>query len=221
MRTAAILPVKRFAIAKRRLGGVVSEPSRGELAQAMVSDVLDALRRCTSLERTIMVTADPRAAATARASGAEVLPDLGEAGQSIAASIGIDHALGEGFERVLCVPGDCPALEPDELEALLTVEARERREIVIVPDRHETGTNALLLAPPDAMEPSFGAGSFARHRRRAAAAGVRVSVERPASLLLDIDAGEDLAALRAHLELGPGATHTRTVLAGIAVPATP
>jgi 2-phospho-L-lactate guanylyltransferase len=219
MRTAAILPVKRFAVAKRRLGGVVAEPLRGELAHAMVSDVLEALGRCTSVERTIVVTVDSRAAATARANGAEVVPDPSETGQSSAASIGIERALSQGVQRVLCVPGDCPALEPAEVDTLLTAGVRRRAEIVIVPDRHETGTNGLLLAPPDAMVPAFGTDSFARHRRRAAAAGVRATVERPPSLLLDIDAGEDLAALRTQLDASAAAHHTRAVLAGIGVAA--
>ena len=70
---------------------------------------------------------------------------------------------------------------------------------MIVPDRHGTGTNGLLLTPPDAIAPSFGPGSCERHRELAIAAEVAWRIERPASLLLDIDTGEDLAALRARL----------------------
>ena len=40
MRTAAILPVKRFSAAKQRLGASVGEKARAELARAMVADVL-------------------------------------------------------------------------------------------------------------------------------------------------------------------------------------
>ncbi len=35
--------------------------------------------------------------------------------------------------------------------------------MTIVPDRHGTGTNALLLAPPQAIAPAFGPGSCERH----------------------------------------------------------
>ena len=45
MRTAAILPVKRFDRAKPRLGASVAETLRGRLARAMVADVLRALAR--------------------------------------------------------------------------------------------------------------------------------------------------------------------------------
>ena len=56
MRTAAILPVKRFAQAKQRLGESVSEPFREDLARAMVCDVLDALHDTPSIEQTIVVS---------------------------------------------------------------------------------------------------------------------------------------------------------------------
>ena len=69
-----------------------------------------------------------------------------------------------------------------------------------MPDRHGTGTNALLLAPPDAIVPAFGPGSFDRHVAAARAAGVAAHVERLPSLALDVDTAGDLAALRAALE---------------------
>ena len=45
---------------------------------------------------------------------------------------------------VLMVPGDCPALDRDELDALLD-EPADSPSVVIVPDRHGSGTNACLL----------------------------------------------------------------------------
>jgi 2-phospho-L-lactate/phosphoenolpyruvate guanylyltransferase len=216
MRTAAILPVKRFAKAKQRLGASLADPLREELARAMVADVLLALAQTESIERTILVTRENAIAGAAREHGALLLDDDAESGQSAAAVLGVRHALAEGIERVLCVPGDCPALEPAELELLLHTDAEEAgaREVVIVPDRHGTGTNGLLLCPADAIAPSFGPGSCERHRELAHAAGVACRVERPSSLLLDIDTGADLAALR---ELLAGrsarASRTRAVLA--------
>jgi 2-phospho-L-lactate guanylyltransferase len=70
---------------------------------------------------------------------------------------------------------------------------------VIVPDRHGHGTNALLLTPPDVMEPAFGPGSFVRHAALARAAGATIRVADVTSLGLDVDTPEDLAALRAAL----------------------
>jgi len=222
MRTAAILPVKRFAEAKQRLGASMADPMRLELARAMVADVLYALAQTASIERTIVVTGEDSLAAAARERGALVLEDASEAGQSAAVRVGVRRALAEGIERVLCIPGDCPALDPAELERLLDAGRDDRSasdgaavggEVVIVPDRHGTGTNGLLLTPPDAIEPSFGPDSCERHRALALAAGAACRLERPPSLLLDVDTGADLLALRERLAgAGISAVRTRAVL---------
>jgi 2-phospho-L-lactate guanylyltransferase len=217
VRTAAILPVKSFSRAKQRLGASVAEDLRLELAGAMVADVMLALAETASIELTIVVTREDSVARTARRQGVFVLEDVAEEGQSPAAALGVRHALGAGIERVLCVPGDCPALDPAELDRLLAppegAGGHLEPEIVIVPDRHGTGTNGLLLSPPDAISPSFGPGSFERHRALALAAGVACRVERPPSLLLDVDTGADLAALRDRLSgQHARASRTRAVL---------
>jgi len=224
MRTAAILPVKRFAHAKQRLRASVGEELRAQLTRAMVADVLLALSQTRSIAQTIVVTGVDSVAAAARRQGALVARDTADEGQSAAVARGVQRAISEGFERVLCVPGDCPALDPAELDALLAHatpggsphgrSAARRPAVVIVPDRHGTGTNGLLLTPPDTIVPSFGPGSFARHCALARRAGANCLVLRAPSLLLDIDSGEDLTALRQRLagETATGAQRTRRVL---------
>lgn len=215
MRTAAILPVKSFARAKQRLGESVDEELRLQLAGAMVADVLFALAQTEAIELTIVVTREQPVAQAARSQGAIVLAEQAESGQSAAVTLGVERALAEGIERVLCIPGDCPALDPAELESLLDSSRRPdgAGEVVIVPDRHGTGTNGLLLRPPDAIAPSFGADSCERHRALANEAGLRCRLEAPSSLLLDIDTGADLTALRERLAGAQArASSTRLVL---------
>jgi 2-phospho-L-lactate guanylyltransferase len=220
MRTAAVLPVKSFGRAKQRLDAAVGQPERGELAAAMVGDVLATLRAVPGLDDVFVVTAEPRAAAAARDAGAHVVEDPVEAGQSDAASRGIRAAVDRGAERVLLVPGDCPSLDTGEVAALL--ERYGGAGVVIVPDRHGSGTNALLLTPPDAIDPSFGPGSFARHASRGAAAGARVRVAQAPSLELDVDTPGDLAALRGALAALPDAApRTRALLERLAPSSTP
>jgi 2-phospho-L-lactate/phosphoenolpyruvate guanylyltransferase len=209
MRTLAILPVKSFGAAKQRLAPALGAGSRQALAQAMFTDVLTSLRRVPGIESVVVVTADRLAEAAAGGGRVSVLRDTEEAGQSAAVLIGIRRALAEGLERVLLVPGDTPLLDPSEVAGLLSHE----RSVSIVPDRHGTGTNALVLAPPDAIEPSFGPGSRARHVAAAEAAGVSHAVEEVPSLMLDVDTGEDLATLATTLEHRRGsAPSTRGVL---------
>jgi len=218
MRTAAVLPVKSFGRAKQRLDAAVQQPARAGLAAAMVGDVLAALGGVRELDDLVVVTAEPRAAAAARAAGAHVVHDPAETGQSDAAARGVAAAVARGAERVLLVPGDCPSLDAAEVAALLAG-ARDAG-VVIVPDRHGTGTNALLLTPPDVLAPAFGPDSFARHASRAAAAGTTVRVAHAASLELDVDTPGDLAALRTALARLPrAAPRTRALLERMATAA--
>jgi 2-phospho-L-lactate/phosphoenolpyruvate guanylyltransferase len=212
VRTAAVLPVKSFARAKQRLGDAVGTGDREQLAAAMVGDVLAALTAVAQLDDVVVVTAEPLAAQAAEKAGAAVVHDPDEAGQSAAAGRGIDAALARGAERALLVPGDCPALDPGEVARLLDRQPQDP-SVVIVPDRHGSGTNALLITPPDALAPSFGAGSFARHAALARAAGATVKVCDLPSLGLDVDTPDDLGALRSALDARPAsAARTRAVL---------
>jgi 2-phospho-L-lactate guanylyltransferase len=164
----------------------------------------------------VVVTSEPAAEAIGHGYGARVLHDVAENGQSAAALVGIAHALELGAARVLLVPGDTPALDPAELASLLD-EAPLGRSVTIVADRHGSGTNALVLTPPDVMAPAFGPGSRERHEQAAAAAGVPCRVVALETLALDVDTGEDLAALRALLaERHGGAAHTRGLLSRLA-----
>ncbi len=211
MRTLAILPIKSFSQAKQRLRAELSDADRRALVDSMFSDVLVALRRMPSLEQIIVVSGDHVAQRIAQGYGAIVVED-DERGHNWAAKQGIGAALEDGIERVLLVPGDCPLMDPKELEGLLGHPAEERSALV-VPDRHGTGTNALLLAPPDVLEPSFGPDSRRRHMADAGVAGVPAEVVEVASLALDVDTPDDLEALQQRLaETRGGAAHTRGIL---------
>jgi 2-phospho-L-lactate guanylyltransferase len=216
VRTLAIVPVKSFDIAKQRLAGALGRDARRSLAEAMLSDVLYALGRARRLDGIVVVTAEPAAASVARRE-ATVLHDDAGAGQSPAAEIGVQHALATGHERVVLVPGDTPLVDPVELDGLLERTAADGIAAGIVADRHGTGTNALVLTPPDAIGPSCGPGSRARHVAAAEAAGARHRVERVPTLEHDVDTPDDLAALAAVLEGAPDrASRTHAAIAELA-----
>ncbi len=198
MKATAVLPVKRFAAAKQRLAPGIGATHRAELAAAMLEDALEAIHAARSIEHVVVVTSEPRAIELATASGAEVLPDPDEGGHSGAALAGIARALELGAACTVLLPIDCPLMASRELERLLT--GMPERYVGIVPDRHGTGTNALALAPPDAIEPSFGEGSCARHVAAARAAGLPYGVEELPSLALDLDTPADVVALTMALE---------------------
>ncbi len=211
MRTAAILPVKTFAQAKRRLRFELAANDRRALVESMFADALLALGRVATLERVIVVSGDRVAQRIAAGYGANVVED-DERGHNTAAMGGIRFALEQGIERALLVPGDCPMLAPRDIEALLAHWGGERSAL-IVPDRHGTGTNALLLTPPDVLAPSFGPDSRRRHLADAQASGVPAEVVELDSLALDVDTPDDLEALQRRLTgTHGGAAHTRGML---------
>ncbi len=213
MNATAILPVKRFAAAKQRLAPGIGSTHRAELATAMLEDVLEAIDAARSIERTLVVSSEPRAVEIATASGAEVVSDPDNGGHSGAALAGIARAKQLSASRVVLLPIDCPLLAPRELERLLT--GMPDRYVAIVPDRHGTGTNALALSPPDAIEPSFGEGSCARHVVAAREAGVPYAVEELSSLALDLDTPADVVALTMAIEAERGRARRTAKALGI------
>lgn len=213
MQTAAILPVKRFANAKRRLEAALPGGARRALAEAMFMDVLTALRRVSALDAVLVVSADPGAQRIAEGYGARVIEDPAESGQDQAVVRAAAVARELGAAQVLCLAGDCPLIDPAELEALLGRPRAAERFAVVVPDRHGTGTNGLLLSPPDALHPRYGPDSFQRHLQLAQEAGVPAEVAEVESIALDVDTPDDFAALHERLAARRGgAAHTRGML---------
>jgi 2-phospho-L-lactate guanylyltransferase len=121
-------------------------------------------------------------------------------GHSEAATAGARAAMVEGAKRVAMLPVDCPMLDTDEIDARI---GRSPRTVLIVPDRHCTGTNALVMAPPDVFLPAFGPDSCARHVSRARATGISFALEEIESLGMDLDTPEDYSLLRDRLLLDP------------------
>jgi 2-phospho-L-lactate guanylyltransferase len=207
MRATAVIPVKRFGFAKQRLLEALDRPRRAALVKAMLTDVLTATTSAKLVERLIVVTGEGRAErivlrhAQRTATPLEVLRDPRDTGHPDAATLGIIRAKALGAECVALLPGDCPLLDPAELDAAL--ERMVRGAVTIVPDHHGTGTNALLLSPPDAIGPAFGPDSCARHADRARRLGHRIAIEPLDSLGLDVDTPDDLAAMAEELERQP------------------
>jgi 2-phospho-L-lactate guanylyltransferase len=213
LKATAILPVKRFAAAKQRLAGGIDDERRADLVAAMLEDVLEAIGETRSIERTIVVTSEPRAEDLASAAGAELLGDPDRGGHSGAALAGLARAQELGAPCAVLLPGDCPMLDPRELQRLLT--GMLECYVAIVPDRHGTGTNALALAPTDAIEPSFGEGSCARHVAAAREAGIPFGVEEVRSLALDLDTPADVVALTRELAAKGGRARRSAKVLGI------
>jgi len=174
--------------AKTRLGDALGPAERSALAVAMLTDVLRAASGA-GLSGTIAVLDPP----IAPVDGVRVVPDPG-GGLDAAVTSGVRAAIEAGARTAVVLAGDLPLLEPDDISRLVAA-AESARAVVVATDRHGTGTNALVLRPPDAIAPSFGANSGARHLAAGVAAGGSARSVQPHRVALDIDTPDDLAEL--------------------------
>jgi 2-phospho-L-lactate guanylyltransferase len=196
----AAVPFKGPVGSKRRLSGLLDPDERSRLSLAMLDDVLGALLAVPAIERVLLLRPTGSHHLPSQSSRLTIVNEDGEQGGpdrqdclNWAIRQAQRMAQAEGATSLLIVPADLPLLSPSDLAALL--DAAELAPIVIAPDRANDGTNALLLTPPSALDPSFGETSFGRHRERAEHAGLKYSVLERASLGLDLDTPTDLATL--------------------------
>jgi 2-phospho-L-lactate guanylyltransferase len=199
-RTWAVVPIRGLETAKTRLGEGLDSEERLELVTALLRRTLRATRDARSITGTVVVTMDPAAAGLAKAHGAiglvERAPGLNpaiEAGRSV--------AVARGATAVLVLPADIPGVSAEALDELAdraTGATDGRALVVLVPDQHGAGTNALLVSPPDLIDPSFGAGSRESHAAAARLTGATL-FETGGPLSLDVDTPADLLAAEAAL----------------------
>jgi len=178
MQTAVVLPVKSFARAKARLAGVLDDAERADLARTMAERVVAA---CGDLPVTVACD-DPEVRSWAQALGLGVawVPGTDLNGAVTAA------VAATSYERVVVAHADLP-----RARSLAPIAAVEDG-VVLVPDRHDDGTNVLAVPRPAGFAFAYGPGSFARHREEAERLGLAVTVLRPDDLTWDVDVPADL-----------------------------
>ena len=204
-RTAVVIPVRSLEGAKSRLGLALDAEERRELVELLMRQAVAAARHAAGVETVAVVSSDPGTLAAAAEAGAEPIAQH-SAGLN-AGLLEARAALAGRSERLVVLPGDLPGVAAADIVALLVAADDAARSggpvVALAPDRHGRGTNALLLDPPDIIEPAFGGDSRNAHARLAAAAGA-VFVELPGLLELDVDTPDDLLLAEA---LWPGALH--------------
>jgi 2-phospho-L-lactate guanylyltransferase len=190
----AVVPVRSLTGAKSRLGEPLDPEERADLVMALMRRTVGAALAARGLRGVEVVSRDPDLLKVARGMGARWL---------LQRSDGLNEALEEARRAeprataVLVLPADLPGITAQAIEALIEAAAAtaranpDRPVVVLTPDRHGRGTNALLVAPPNAVPFRFGEDSRFAHGNAAAAAGAAyVEVEGP--LAFDVDTPDDL-----------------------------
>jgi 2-phospho-L-lactate guanylyltransferase len=189
--TIAVVPFKDLASAKERLSDRLDPAARRSLVLAMMDDVLGALTGASGVSGLLVVTREPEIVRRASRFGAEILQEPANDGHTAAVHRAVRELERRGTASMLCVSGDLPAVQPEEIEAMLR-SLGPPPSVVLVPSRNGQGTNAVLVAPPAALPLRFGEPSFPSHLSRARELGLRTEVLELAGLGLDIDTPEDL-----------------------------
>jgi 2-phospho-L-lactate guanylyltransferase len=184
-----VTPIKAPDDCKTRLRAALPDPARRELVARMLRHVVEAAGRTPGVDEVLLIGPSRHGLPAA----IRLLDDPG-GGLNAALAAALRAAVSAGVERLVIVAADLPQVSEADLAALAGAGT-----IAIAPDRSGTGTNALSLPLPAAAGFRFryGEGSFAAHDAEARRLGLPLQVVRSASLGLDIDEPEDLAALPA------------------------
>lgn len=187
MKIVAVVPVRSPREGKSRLAGVLSAARRSALVQGMLTRVLAALRDAHAVDHIVVVTPEEDLPLPA---GVEVLHDHGT---GLNAAVQVAHeALRDRFDAMLVVAADAPQVTAEELDRL--IERARRHAVVVVPDRHGAGTNALWMTLPSRLLPQYGDHSAAAHLDAAAHLGLEAARIEVPGLSHDVDVPDDLNA---------------------------
>ncbi len=204
-RVVAIVPVKNLSAVKGRLASRLSPAERALFALESLDQVLAATTGSGAVTASLVVSPDAHVRNRALAAGAAVVNDndvvAGSAGSTIedphnrALEFARDVAIRRwGPSAVLVLAGDLPLVLPEDVVGLIAL-GESDRSVVIAPDRRGTGTNAILLRPPDTLPFHFGADSYRLHREAAEARGLGVRIYRSVGTAHDVDIPRDLEEL--------------------------
>jgi len=191
----AIVPVKPLRRGKSRLAGALSEDERTQLNQSLLQHTLETLTDLKELEQVLVVSRDPNALALARNYGARTVQEEGQPQLNTALKRATVVAQVYATRGVLVLPADLPLISREDVLTLIN-RAGEPPVVVIAPDRHEKGTNALLISPAGLIDYDFGGNSFQRHCELVKKTGARLEIVNLPSLGLDLDVPEDLELIR-------------------------
>jgi 2-phospho-L-lactate guanylyltransferase len=189
---SVVVPVKDLQGTKSRLAPILDPGARAGLTLYMMGRVVAAVMEA-GIDDVCVVSPDAIVLDEAQRRGAT--PLLQESrGLNPALEEGRRRALDLGASTLLVFPADMPLLDAEDVRAVL--EAADGPTVVIAPDGAHSGTNTLLVRPPDALPFAFGPESFAAHLGAARKRGLDVRVcERP-HLAFDLDTAGDLTHLR-------------------------
>jgi 2-phospho-L-lactate/phosphoenolpyruvate guanylyltransferase len=187
-----LIPVKNLRNAKQRLSMLLDASARTQLAQAMLSDVLEAVAEFGQ-DGVSLVTSDPFALDLAGRHRFEIIRDDANVSESDAIEMATEMCVSRGVESTLVIPADIPLIAAEDIRAIY--EHAPAKGSVLVPSSDKRGSNAVLRRPSALFLLRFGNDSFMPHLASAIATNTSCVVLSLPRVGLDIDTPEDLQEL--------------------------
>jgi len=187
----AIVPVRPLRRAKSRLSDILTSKEREQLNFEMLETTLKALSMVPEIGKVLVVSSDMSALALARDYNARTLLEDGHTKLNTALSRATTLARAYAAGSILFLAADLPMITEQDLHSFLAL-SQDSSEVIIAPDRHGTGTNALYVRPPGLIRFAFGTNSFQRHLNLAKQAGAKIEVVNSPAFALDIDTPQDV-----------------------------
>lgn len=187
-----LMPVKALTAGKQRLSGVLDAERRQRLNHLFLRHTLEVAAGFPGLERTAVVSDAEDVLAIARAAGARPIRTPKRELNGALAD-GRSVLLGHGAPAIIVLPVDLPFVRASDLEEI--ADLGPRHDMVICPDRHAVGTNALYVSSAFRPDFRFGADSFRLHRQEARRHGLTPKLLFTRNVGMDVDLPADLAGL--------------------------
>ena len=189
LKTSAIVPVKTFSKAKKRLR--LQQSVKENICNLMLQEVLKTISNCKLIDKIVLVSKDEAALKIGRQfNAAEILDN--ESGVNDAVSLADQYISDKKFDCSIIFPQDIPIMMSSDIDNLLNF-VKSKNSVIIVPSRQFNGTNALVRCPADIMKTSYDMGSYTFQIDAAKTKTDDVSIALIRRMMLDIDDEHDLA----------------------------
>ena len=189
MKISAIVPVKTFSKAKKRLN--LQQAVKEKICNLMLQEVLKTVSNCELINKIVLVSKDEAALNIGRQFGAIEIFD-NESGVNDAVSLADQYLSDKEFDCSVIFPQDIPIMTSSDIDNLLNF-VKSNRSVIIVPSRQFNGTNALVRCPADIMKTSYDMGSYTFQMDAARTKTENISIALIRRMMLDIDDEFDLA----------------------------
>ena len=188
-----VIPIKPLATAKSRLSSVLSIEARRKLVIKLFQNTIIRLNNWDQIGGILVISADSAYKNFIVDPGITFLNENQASGLNTSIRLAANYLIAQSVESMLVIHADMPYLNQKDLNRLLRI--AEFPGLTIAPDHHGTGTNIMLVSPPDLIPFSYGENSYQKHIKSAQEIGARVNSLFSEALAFDIDLPVDLMRL--------------------------